>query len=58
MKSLTLTGDNEFDVKAEESSIHELIGRKVKGEDGEEVSPLAHAPHFPKVNFASFSRLI
>lgn len=31
-----------------ESSIEELIGRRKDGEDGEETTPLAHAPHFPK----------
>lgn len=36
-------------VEGGESSIEELIGRKKDGEDGEEPTPLAHAPHFPKV---------
>lgn len=33
----------------EESSVEELIGRREKGADGEELSPFAHAPEFPKV---------
>ena len=33
-----------------ESSIEELIGRRAVGEDGEEPTPLAHAPHYPKVS--------
>lgn len=36
-------------VEADESSIEELIGRRKKGEDGEEPSAVAHAPHFPSV---------
>jgi translocation protein SEC63 len=31
-----------------ETSIEELIGRRKSGEDGEEPTPVAHAPHFPK----------
>ncbi|ORY53393.1 Sec63 Brl domain-domain-containing protein [Leucosporidium creatinivorum] len=34
--------------EGEESSIEELIGRRKAGEDGEEPTPFAHAPQFPK----------
>lgn len=36
----------EQDLKGEEMGIDELLGRKKAGADGEEHSPLAHAPHF------------
>ncbi|KAM0788998.1 hypothetical protein ACM66B_003067 [Microbotryomycetes sp. NB124-2] len=32
----------------DDASIDELIGRRKAGADGEEPTPLAHAPHFPK----------
>lgn len=37
-------------VKAAEQSTNELIGRKVKGADGEVENYWAHAPRFPNVS--------
>ena len=42
----------EESVEGAESTIDELIGRRKAGEDGEEPTPLAHAPHFPKVRLS------
>lgn len=45
--------------EGEESTIEELIGRRTKGADGEEPTPLAHAPEFPLVRTpTSLSMLI
>ena len=38
-----------------ESTIDELIGRRKAGEDGEEPTPLAHAPEFIKVTLSLVS---
>ncbi|KAH9814020.1 Sec63 Brl domain-containing protein [Melampsora americana] len=40
----------EQDLKGEEMEIDELLGRKKAGADGEEPSPLAHAPHYTKAS--------
>ena len=44
-------------VKAAEQSTNELIGRKVKGADGEVENYWAHAPRFPNVGISPSSRL-
>lgn len=40
----------EQDLKGEEMEMDELLGRKKVGADGEEPSPVAHAPHFLKAS--------
>ena len=40
----------------DEQSVDELIGRRKAGADGEEPTPLAHAPHFPKVSLDMWNR--
>lgn len=44
-------------VKAAEQSTNELIGRKVKGADGEVENYWAHAPRFPNVSINRSFRL-
>ena len=46
LKKMTIS---EPEQNTEETSIDELIGRRKPGADGEEPTPLAHAPHFPQV---------
>jgi translocation protein SEC63 len=42
------------DIEGDEQSVEELIGRRSKKEEGIVPTPLAHAPHFPKVRIPSF----
>lgn len=48
------SGGDTVDVECEESSIDELIGRRSAAEEGVVPTPLAHAPHFPKVRYFPF----
>lgn len=48
----------EQDLKGEEMEIDELLGRKKAGADGEEKSPLAHAPHVTKDTKPSYYWLV
>lgn len=48
----------EQDLKGEEMEIDELLGRKKAGADGEEPSPLAHAPHYTKDRVPSYYLLV
>lgn len=43
-------------IEGEETSIDEIIGRRSKSEDGDEPTPLAHAPYFPKVRLTAPSK--
>ncbi|OAV88272.1 hypothetical protein PTTG_29092 [Puccinia triticina 1-1 BBBD Race 1] len=48
----------EQDVQGEEMEIDELLGRKKAGADGEEKSPIVHAPHVTKDTKAGYYWLV
>lgn len=51
MEALPVKGvvPGDENIEGEETSIEEIIGRRSKSADGDELTPLAHAPYFPKV---------
>ncbi|SDA03416.1 BZ3500_MvSof-1268-A1-R1_Chr7-1g09425 [Microbotryum saponariae] len=58
MPEITSVTVGKQEEEGEEESIDELIGRRKAGEDGDEPTPLAHAPHYPKNRKPSWSVFI